>query len=121
MTDSDGDVLERPGDDTEPARVVGEDTAEQLRDAMVTVVEGGTGGNARIAGMEVGGKTGTAQRGVENSEKPYAWFVSYAENADGEQVAVAVVVEDSDAVRAEVSGNGLAAPIAKRMMEAALR
>jgi peptidoglycan glycosyltransferase len=121
VTDSDGDVLERPGDGAEPARVVGEDTAEQLRDAMVTVVEEGTGGNARIAGMEVGGKTGTAQRGVENSEKPYAWFVSYAENADGERVAVAVVVEDSDAVRAEVSGNGLAAPIAKRMMEAALR
>ncbi|NGO69351.1 peptidoglycan D,D-transpeptidase FtsI family protein [Streptomyces boncukensis] len=102
-------------------RVMSEDTAAQLRSAMRTVVDEGTGTNARIGGMAVGGKTGTAQHGVDNSGTPYAWFTSYAENADGKQVAVAVLVEDSDAARAEISGNGLAAPIAKRMMEAALR
>ncbi|MDK0518789.1 penicillin-binding protein 2 [Streptomyces sp. ML-6] len=120
VTDSDGTTLrEYPDGDTE--RVVSPDTAEQLRSAMVTVVEQGTGTNARIAGAEVGGKTGTAQNGVGNSRTPYAWFTSYAKDAStGKEVAVAVVVEDSGAARSEVSGNGLAAPVAQKMMEAAL-
>ncbi|MGW2845911.1 peptidoglycan D,D-transpeptidase FtsI family protein [Streptomyces sp. NPDC001274] len=120
VTDGDGDPLqEYPDGDTR--RIVSASTAEQLRGAMVTVVEEGTGSNARIAGVEVGGKTGTAQNGVGNSSTPYAWFTSYAKDrSDGKGVAVAVVVEDSGAARSEVSGNGLAAPIAQKMMKAAL-
>lgn len=120
VTDGDGTVLEETADgDTE--RVVKESTAEQLRSAMVTVVEEGTGTNARIPGAEVGGKTGTAQHGVENSSTPYAWFTSYAKDRDsGKEVAVAVIVEDSGAARSEISGNGLAAPIAQKTMKAAL-
>ncbi len=120
VTDSDGSTLqEYPDNDTE--RVVKESTAEQLRSAMVTVVDEGTGSNARIDGAEVGGKTGTAQNGVDNSNTPYAWFTSYAkDDSTGKQVAVAVVVEDSGAARSEISGNGLAAPIAQKMMKAAL-
>ncbi|MBL1287631.1 penicillin-binding protein 2 [Streptomyces sp. For3] len=121
VTDADGSTLqEYPDGDTE--RVVKASTAEQLRSAMVTVVEKGTGSNAKIDGAEVGGKTGTAQNGVDNSNTPYAWFTSYAKDSStGKQVAVAVVVEDSGAARSEVSGNGLAAPIAQRMMKAALK
>ncbi|MFF4083121.1 penicillin-binding transpeptidase domain-containing protein [Streptomyces sp. NPDC001777] len=120
VTDSEGTTLrEYPDGDTE--RVVSRGTAEQLRSAMVTVVEQGTGTNARIPGAEVGGKTGTAQNGVGNSRTPYAWFTSYAKDAStGKEVAVAVVVEDSGAARSEVSGNGLAAPVAQKMMKAAL-
>ncbi|RCG26670.1 penicillin-binding protein 2 [Streptomyces diacarni] len=102
-------------------RVMSQDSAAQLRSAMQTVVDKGTGSNAQIDGATVGGKTGTAQHGVDNSGTPYAWFTSYATTDSGKKVAVAVVVEDSDAARAEVSGNGLAAPIAKKMMKAALR
>jgi cell division protein FtsI/penicillin-binding protein 2 len=87
---------------------------------MVNVVQNGTGTNAQIPGVEVGGKTGTAQHGENNSGTPYAWFVSYAKGSDGKEVAVAVVVEQSGAARSEVSGNGLAAPIAKSIMKAAL-
>ncbi|MFG2175138.1 penicillin-binding transpeptidase domain-containing protein [Streptomyces niveus] len=109
-------------EDEPSRRIVSSSTAEQLRSAMVTVVDEGTATNARIAGAEVGGKTGTAQHGVDNSQTPYAWFTSYAKDAStGKEVAVAVVVEDSGAARSEVSGNGLAAPIAKKMMEAAVR
>ncbi|MEU9747277.1 penicillin-binding transpeptidase domain-containing protein [Streptomyces niveus] len=109
-------------EDEPSRRIVSSSTAEQLRSAMVTVVDQGTATNARIAGAEVGGKTGTAQHGVDNSQTPYAWFTSYAKDAStGKEVAVAVVVEDSGAARSEVSGNGLAAPIAKKMMEAAVR
>jgi cell division protein FtsI/penicillin-binding protein 2 len=119
VTDGNGNVLQsyKDGDDK---RVISASTAEQLRQAMIDVVQNGTGTNARISGVEVGGKTGTAQNGENNSGTPYAWFVSYAKGAGGKEVAVAVVVEQSDAARAEVSGNGLAAPIARDMMRAAL-
>ncbi|MDQ1011528.1 peptidoglycan glycosyltransferase [Streptomyces sp. V4I23] len=121
VVSADGDTL-RSYEDGEARRIVSSSTAEQLRSAMVTVVEDGTGSNARIPGAEVGGKTGTAQHGENNSKTPYAWFTSYAKSSDtGKQVAVAVVIEDSGAERSEVSGNGLAAPVAQKMMEAALR
>ncbi|MFB8036237.1 peptidoglycan D,D-transpeptidase FtsI family protein [Streptomyces sp. NPDC056004] len=98
-------------------------TAMQLREMMVDVVDNGTGSNAAIDGVTVGGKTGTAQHGVDNSGLPYAWFISWAQAPDSAQpaVAVAVVVEDAAANRADISGGGSAAPIARSVMEAALR
>jgi cell division protein FtsI/penicillin-binding protein 2 len=125
ITDSGGDVLKNYEDgtdsdgSTDTKEIVSSSTAGQLRSAMETVVEQGTGTNAQIDGATVGGKTGTAQNGKNNSKTPYAWFTSYGKT-DGKEVAVAVVVEQSDAARSEVSGNGLAAPVAKAMMQAAL-
>lgn len=122
VTDRGGDVLKDYDEEAGTERIVSSSTAEQLRSAMRTVVEEGTGSNAQISGATVGGKTGTAQHGENNSKTPYAWFTSYAESDSSDrEVAVAVVVEQSDAARSEVSGNGLAAPIAKAAMEAALR
>ncbi|MDG5802935.1 penicillin-binding transpeptidase domain-containing protein [Streptomyces ossamyceticus] len=120
ITDGGGDVLKDYDSEAGTERVVSASTAKQLRSAMETVVEDGTGTNARIGGATVGGKTGTAQHGEKNSKTPYAWFTSYAK-AGGKEVAVAVVVEQSNAARSEVSGNGLAAPVAKAVMEAALK
>ncbi|MET7846905.1 penicillin-binding transpeptidase domain-containing protein [Streptomyces avermitilis] len=121
-SDADGTVLKDYDDSTETKEIVSSSTAEQLRSAMQTVVEEGTGTNARISGATVGGKTGTAQHGENNSKTPYAWFTSYAKSdSSGKEVAVAVMVEQSDAARSEVSGNGLAAPVAKAMMRAALK
>ncbi|MFI6404589.1 peptidoglycan D,D-transpeptidase FtsI family protein [Streptomyces sp. NPDC050548] len=95
--------------------------AQILQSMMETVVKDGTGQKAQIDGVTVGGKTGTAQHGVANSENPYAWFLSYAKLADGSSpVAVAVVIEDSSANRDDISGGGLAAPIAKSVMEAVI-
>ena len=94
--------------------------AQKLQQMMETVVQDGTGKNAQIPGVTVGGKTGTAQHGLNNSEKPYAWFLSYAKTHDGSPVAVAVVVEDSEASRGDISGGGLAAPIAKAVMKAVI-
>jgi peptidoglycan glycosyltransferase len=87
--------------------------AAQLTEMMVDVVDNGTGSNAQIPGIEVAGKTGTAQTG--NDKPSVAWFVAFAP-AQAPQVAVAVVVEDAGA--AEVSGNQLAAPIARAVIEA---
>ncbi|MFI0810781.1 peptidoglycan D,D-transpeptidase FtsI family protein [Streptomyces echinatus] len=109
---------------TEPeelSRPLSAENAQILQDMMETVVEKGTGTNAKIDGVKVGGKTGTAQHGVENSENPYAWFISYVKQSDGSSpVAVAVVVEDESANRDDISGGGLAAPIAKNVMEAVI-
>lgn len=122
VTDSGGDVLEDYDEDASTRRIVSSSTAEQLRSAMRTVVDEGTGTNAQLPGATVGGKTGTAQHGENNSKTPYAWFTSYAESdSNGKKVAVAVLVEQSDAERSEVSGNGLAAPIARETMKAALQ
>ncbi|MDG4861360.1 penicillin-binding transpeptidase domain-containing protein [Streptomyces sp. T-3] len=98
-------------------------TATLLRELMVGVVEKGTGGNAAIPGAVVGGKTGTAQHGVGNAGLPYAWFISWAqaEGAPAPGVAVAVVVEDAAADRSEISGGGVAGPVAREVMRAALR
>ncbi|MEU3732022.1 penicillin-binding transpeptidase domain-containing protein [Streptomyces sp. NPDC033538] len=97
-------------------------TAARLKELMTGVVENGTGANAAIRGATVGGKTGTAQHGVGNSGAPYAWFVSWAQGDDDlePRVAVAVVVEGSARDREDISGSGLAAPIARAVMEAVL-
>ncbi|WP_062642156.1 peptidoglycan D,D-transpeptidase FtsI family protein [Streptomyces maremycinicus] len=97
-------------------------TARLMRELMVDVVREGTGTNAAIPGAVVGGKTGTAQHGLGNAGIPYAWFVSWARGArDLEpRVAVAVVVEDGSARRGDITGGGMAAPIARAVMEAVL-
>ncbi|MBO1335244.1 penicillin-binding protein 2 [Streptomyces sp. VRA16 Mangrove soil] len=121
VTNADGDTVKSYAD-SDTTQVISSSTASQLQSAMETVVNEGTGTNAKISGATVGGKTGTAQHGENNSKTPYAWFTSYAkDDSTGKSVAVAVVVEQSDAARSEVSGNGLAAPIAKAMMQAALK
>ncbi|MFF5144426.1 peptidoglycan D,D-transpeptidase FtsI family protein [Streptomyces sp. NPDC013157] len=108
-------------DPEEMSQPLSSSNAQVLQSMMETVVKDGTGKNAQINGITVGGKTGTAQHGVENSENPYAWFISYAKLPDGSKpVAVAVVIEDDQANRDDISGGGLAAPIAKSVMEAVI-
>ncbi|MGW1539511.1 penicillin-binding transpeptidase domain-containing protein [Streptomyces sp. NPDC002309] len=117
----DVDTIEQT-DPEELSEPLSSDNARILQSMMETVVDKGTGGNAKIDGVTVGGKTGTAQHGIDNSEKPYAWFISYAKLPDGSSpVAVAVVVEDQEADRGDISGGGLAAPIAKSVMEAVIQ
>ncbi|MDT0434682.1 MULTISPECIES: penicillin-binding transpeptidase domain-containing protein [Streptomyces] len=121
-TTDDGNTVGTPG--VRPVRqVMSPATAMRMRELMEGVVSEGTGTNAAIPGAVVGGKTGTAQHGVGNSGTPYAWFVSWAQGERDVQprVAVAVVVEDASAVRGDITGGGVAAPIAKAVMEAVLR
>ena len=92
-------------------------SSRDLRQMMVAVVDGGTGKTAQIPGVEVAGKTGTAQSAPDRP--PYAWFVSFAP-ADTPAVAVAVLVQDAGVARDQISGSGLAAPIAKAVMEAVI-
>jgi penicillin-binding protein A len=93
------------------------ENAKDLQQMMGIVVSEGTGNNAQIPGVGVGGKTGTAQS--DPKRKPFAWFTSFAP-LDDPKIAVAVIVEDADIPRNDIAGGRLAAPIAKAVMEAAL-
>ncbi|MFG2894335.1 penicillin-binding transpeptidase domain-containing protein [Streptomyces sp. NPDC048248] len=121
LTDARGNTVSA-GPHRSAWQAVGPVAAQQLQDMMVDVVEHGSGRHAAIKDALVGGKTGTAQHGVRNVGTPYAWFISWARAKDANEpaVAVAVVVEDAAADRADISGGGSAAPIARAVMDAAL-
>jgi len=97
----------------EIGRVMKRTTAATLTDMMVSVVSGGTGTAAQIPGVEVAGKTGTAETGA--ADRNTAWFVGFAP-AGRSQVAVAVVLEGQSG-----TGGTTAAPIAREIMATALR
>ncbi|MFQ5847112.1 MAG: penicillin-binding protein 2 [Candidatus Methylomirabilales bacterium] len=91
---------------------------ELLRQGMLRVVEEGTGRSARIPGIRVAGKTGTAQvvkkkAGTSEETKDHAWFVAFAPYADPE-IAVVVIAENAG------FGSKAAAPVARAVLEAAL-
>jgi penicillin-binding protein A len=96
---------------------VSSSVARDLTQMMIEVVDQGTGSTAQMPGIKVAGKTGTAQTSADRN--PYAWFVSFAP-ADDPKVAVAVLIEDAGVERNAISGSGLAAPIAKQVMEAVI-
>jgi penicillin-binding protein A len=96
----------------ELGRAVTAANAAAITQMMTHVVEEGTGRPAAIPGVQIAGKTGTAQTGAGNLND--AWFMSFAP-ADDPKVAVAVVVEDTTAF-----GGAIAAPIAKHVMQVAL-
>ncbi|MCW2606439.1 MAG: cell elongation-specific peptidoglycan D,D-transpeptidase [Frankiales bacterium] len=98
-------------------RAVSGDIAKQLTEMMEAVVERGTGGNAKIPGVRVAGKTGTAQNA--SGKAPHAWFIGFAP-AEDPQVAVAVIVENGGSAGSEATGGAVAAPIAKAVMQAVL-
>ncbi|MCA1831854.1 MAG: peptidoglycan D,D-transpeptidase FtsI family protein [Actinomycetota bacterium] len=87
------------------------ETASTLKQMMINVVKTGTGTNAQIPGVEVGGKTGTAQTGVE-SEFPHTWFIAFAPH-----IAVAVIVEHGGDLGNEATGGKVSAPIARALIE----
>lgn len=114
VRDDEGEVVRR-SEPREWKRAMSPEGAAALRDMMVAVVNSGTGRRAALPGIQVAGKTGTAQTVGDNA---HAWFISFAP-ADAPQVAVAVIVESQDGVT-EATGGRIAAPIARAVMEAAL-
>jgi peptidoglycan glycosyltransferase len=88
------------------------ETSATMTQLMIANVSNGAASNARISGVDVAGKTGTAQNGTG---RPYTlWFTGFAP-ANDPQVAVAVVVENGTSF-----GNAVASPIAKQVIEAVL-
>ncbi|MEO8095390.1 MAG: penicillin-binding protein 2 [Pseudolysinimonas sp.] len=92
-------------------------TAATMNQMMVNGVANGAASNARISGIDVAGKTGTAENG---DGEPYTlWFTGFAP-ANDPRVAVAVVVENGGGLGQSGFGNLVAAPIARTVMEAVL-
>ncbi len=89
-------------------------TAQELTRLMVGNVSQGVASNAAIVGIDVAGKTGTAETGLDTGRS--FWFTGFAP-AETPEVVVAVVVEGD---RSEGSANSVAAPIARKVMEAVI-
>ena len=111
---AEGGVVKRfEGDDL--GQAIPERVADDLRDMMLGVVEQGTGVAAQIPGLQVAGKTGTAQHA--RGKDPHAWFIGFTSSGD-RAIAVAVVVEEGGDVGSEITGGRTAAPVAKAVMQA---
>lgn len=101
-------------------RVITGETARRLRDILVEAVETGTGKRARIPGVSVAGKTGTARKVVGGAYAPgkyYASFIGFAP-ADNPRLAAVVVVDEP---RPGYFGGTVSAPVFKEMIENSLK
>jgi peptidoglycan glycosyltransferase len=94
------------------SRVMKASTARAVAQMMSRVVEEGTGTAAALSGIQVAGKTGTAEIGGCSGNQ--TWFIAFAP-VQHPKVAVAATVECANG-----TGGEIAAPIAKRVMEALL-
>ena len=106
-------VLEEPSPE-QLRRSTSADVAATVTDLMVQVVDEGIARGAAVPGVEVAGKTGTAEIGSEEGLND-SWFTGFAP-ADDPQVALAVVFEDVDVA----TGASLTSPSAKQLFEAVL-
>ena len=105
-------------------KVMSPQTADQMREMMIAVVNQGTGSAASIPEAQVAGKTGTAELGTSSGEPPAegedpeldvdAWFTAFAP-ADNPKLAVAVEI-----FNAPGDGGSVAAPIAAQILSAGL-
>ena len=97
-------------------RPVSAQTAATETRLMEQVVQRGTGTAAQIPGVQVAGKTGTAETPSGN---PHAWFVAFAP-AQHPRIAVAVVVLNGGSLGSEATGGQVAAPVARAVIQADL-
>lgn len=110
----------RPIETFEPKifrQAISQQTAATMTDLMVAAVSNGVAGNARIDGVNVAGKTGTAENGADD---PYSlWFTGFAP-AEDPQVVVAVVVQNGGGLGQSGGSNDIPAPIGRKVLEAVL-
>jgi len=105
-------------------RVIGRDIAHELKQMMVTVTDvDGTGSRARVAGFEVGGKTGTAQKvdpvtRTYSVDKRVSSFIGFAP-AEAPKMVILVVLDEPKVQ--QTYGGLLAAPVFSRIAEQGLR
>ena len=117
MVDSEGNVVYK-ADTTPLRRVISEETSRTVRGILQSVVDNGTGKNCRIAGYNVGGKTGTAQKYDEYgrvAEGRYICsFIGFAPADDPRYVCLIMVDEPRVA---SIFGSTVAAPFVKNVLE----
>lgn len=90
---------------------ISQSTAGLITQMMFESVEVGAAGNAKIPGMAVAGKTGTAENGIG---QPFTyWFTGFAP-AENPELVVTVVIEGEDQLS---TGNSISAPIGRKLLE----
>lgn len=94
-------------------RTMSPDIANQLKNILLDVVSKGTGKAAQINNIEIAGKTGTAEVGID-AQKPHAWFVGFV-NEEKHPLSIAVVMENAG------TGGSKAAPVARTILKEAIR
>ncbi len=120
LENENGEIIESY-DEKEGERVISEETSEKMRNILLSVVENGSGSNARIEGYKVGGKTGTAQvyeDGKIVSGKNISSFIGFAPADNPKFVVLFIVYEPNVAV---TYGSVVAAPYAKDILEKCLK
>ncbi len=106
-----GDILQQEPDGFWATNIMRPETAQQVRDMMITVVQSGSGVRAAVSGLTIGGKTGTAEVA---GQQPHAWFIGFAENGN-RTLAISVIVENGG------EGADVAAPIFAQVARLALQ
>jgi peptidoglycan glycosyltransferase len=114
ILDPDGRTIDDIAPERE-RRVMSAASAEQLTQMMSQVVKEGTGTQAALQGVEVAGKTGTAEIDPA-TDLTQPWFIGFAPRQNP-KIAVAVTVERSQGG----FGGTVAAPIARQVIEELLR
>lgn len=116
ITDDRGGVVRR--DDPVVWRTPLSPTENQvLRDAMIGVARVGTASMLATPGVEVGGKSGTAQLGLD-PPRQHTWMIAFAGPPGAADLALAVVVLNQEGSAA--TGSSVAGPVARRVLDAAL-
>jgi len=120
ITDSEGNIIKK----FEPQvvrKVISEETAATVRQALEGVVAEGTGKNAYVAGYRIGGKTGTSETLQTDSEGRYIVSFMAIAPADNPRVCVLVVLDHPQNDMSSRSGGILAAPVAGKLTEEILK
>jgi peptidoglycan glycosyltransferase len=96
--------------------VMSKENAIIMKDLMKGVVTEGTGTSVAVPGIEIGGKTGTADHNDSTGKemKAHSWFIGFAPY-ENPQIAIAVIVEEGGV------GSGKAAGITKALISAYLK
>ncbi|GJM56132.1 hypothetical protein ATOP_17870 [Granulimonas faecalis] len=93
-------------------QAISADTAREVTDAMVSVVESGTGGAASLSGVTVAGKTGTAETGSGIN----SLFIGFAP-ADKPTLAISVCIEGSNDAEARGVATSIAGKVIARTLQ----
>ncbi len=94
-------------------QVISRENANKVLNMMQSVVDEGTGKNARVEGYNIGGKTGTSEDGV-NTGKRIASFVGVADTSNPELVMIVILYNPTG--EGGHQGGGVAAPVAGKIL-----
>jgi len=103
----------------EPEQVISKETAAEMKRMLIKTVQEGTGRSARIEGLEIGGKTGTAQiaGGTGYLKKYISSFVGFVNDDKGNSYTIGVTVINPNPIRPHYYAAQSAVPVFKEIIQ----